>query len=109
MTNDEIRKNSETRSSKAPVRFCLPVIRNSFVCALRVRSFVVLRFLLLLTVLPALAAAPARKGQPKTTVDFSRDILPIFSENCIQCHGPDEKARKAKLRFDTKEGAFRVK
>src|SRR5262249_15653369 len=27
---------------------------------------------------------------------------------CTQCHGPDEKARKAKLRFDTKEGAFRV-
>src|SRR6266705_6614998 len=42
------------------------------------------------------------------SVEYDRDIRPVLSDNCYQCHGPDEKARKAKLRLDMKESAFRV-
>ena len=42
----------------------------------------------------------------KGPVDFDRDIRPILSDNCFACHGPDDKERKAKLRFDRKDDAF---
>jgi hypothetical protein len=43
---------------------------------------------------------------PPVPISFNRDILPILSNNCFACHGPDEKKRETKFHFDTKEGAF---
>ena len=41
-------------------------------------------------------------------IDFNRQIRPILSENCFQCHGPDQAHRKGNYRLDTKDGVFAV-
>jgi hypothetical protein len=57
--------------------------------------------------LAILLLAPfANVARAADRVDFARDVLPILSDKCFQCHGPDEKARKKKLRLDIKEDAL---
>ena len=48
------------------------------------------------------AGLPVRAAEK---VSFNRDIRPIFSDTCFQCHGPDEAKRKSGVRFDVRESA----
>ncbi|MCA9175497.1 MAG: DUF1553 domain-containing protein [Planctomycetales bacterium] len=39
-------------------------------------------------------------------LDFGRDILPILSDACFHCHGPDENQRASEFHLDNKLAAF---
>ncbi len=72
-----------------------------------------LRFALVLLILGVVQTvraegdlAPLAGDAKPRSINFARDVRPILSDNCFACHGPDDKARKAGLRLDTKEGAF---
>ena len=49
------------------------------------------------------SATPPAGGE----IDYARDIQPILSDNCYACHGPDENKRKAGLRLDLRDEAFK--
>jgi ankyrin repeat protein len=51
------------------------------------------------------AATAAMLAQPGGTVDFVRDVQPIFREQCIGCHGPDMQMNG--LRLDRRADAMR--
>ena len=47
-----------------------------------------------------------KKNRVPDTIDYNFHVKPILSDRCYSCHGPDEEAREAGLRLDTKEGAY---
>ena len=56
---------------------------------------------LVLGLKPVAGAHPPQKR----SVRFNRDIRPILSDKCFQCHGPDAGHRQAELRLDDEQNA----
>ena len=56
-----------------------------------------------------LFVASALNGQARAAekVVYDRDIRPILSDHCYQCHGPDKSHRKGDLRLDLRDEAVK--
>ena len=52
-----------------------------------------------------IAASPARASGPEGDDLFTTEVRPILARHCLKCHGPDDKARKGKLRLDLESSA----
>ena len=55
---------------------------------------------LVLLAFSGLVTVPAARAQ----VDFASQVLPLFAQHCVKCHGADEQ--KSGLRLDSKAAAF---
>ena len=87
----------QTHRQHSPVALSLaPQHQNPMICALDFLIYgnripMASRFLILLfgSLLAPLSA---------TSVDFEKEVAPIFADNCLKCHGP--KKQKSDLRLD---------
>jgi mono/diheme cytochrome c family protein len=61
---------------------------------------------LLYTGLAAITVAPATARAADPAIDYNRQVRPILSNNCFQCHGPDADQREAGLRLDVRDAAL---
>ncbi len=53
--------------------------------------------------------ADGRVARGTQAIDFNQDVQPILASNCFSCHGPDPEMRKAGLRLDLGEAAFKTR
>ncbi len=59
---------------------------------------------LALGMLCACAIGEGLSGQDTAKVDFGRDVLPIFRQNCFECHGPAQQMNG--MRLDRRSSVF---
>jgi len=52
-----------------------------------------------------LSSASWGQNDKRSKPSYNQDIRPLLSDRCFQCHGPDDKERKAGLHLDTFAGA----
>ena len=72
----------------------------------RILKLTVISAMLITSAAPMHAADVAKlPSATGATVDFTRDIQPLFAERCVKCHGPEKQ--KSDLRLDVKAHAMR--
>src|SRR5262245_45297942 len=75
---------------------------------MRSRQSETLRLFILAAILAALALWAFSAGlssQAPAKIDFGRDVLPIFRQNCFGCHGPSQQING--LRLDRRSSVFK--
>jgi hypothetical protein len=101
MTVFETRRESSQSNGKSR-----SVARLQF--AIAAKGLRVGAWTLALTMLIHVVCRPTTYGEdaPGAEISFNRDIRPILSDKCFQCHGPDASTREVDLRFDHKDSAL---
>lgn len=66
-----------------------------------------LSLVLLVSFPPLFTRTDETPASKEKVLSFNRDVRPILSEHCFNCHGMDEKNRKAGLRLDERSAALR--
>jgi len=64
----------------------------------------------LISLLVAVGLSPLAAGQQEAaaSVDYERQVLPILTQHCYGCHGPDDGTRKGDLRLDRRDDALKA-
>ncbi len=97
-----------TRSSAAGIDTSEGAPQNTPMTAIRLGGLLGLVFSAVTGWIVSAEQAPAQTPRASASrIDFTREIRPLLSDRCFRCHGPDASKRKAKLRLDVREGAFR--
>jgi hypothetical protein len=58
--------------------------------------------------LPAVLALLSGSVGSAQKIEYNRDVRPILSDKCFQCHGPDSATREADLRLDIRDEAVKA-